>query len=86
LGNDPPSDLVPHSGNIHDILLALALPNCFGWLLGQEGEVSGCSEASTDFLLTGCSDGTVVVATEGTASDTAASADVDAEAGAIDLA
>jgi hypothetical protein len=48
--------------------------------------VSGCSEAGTDFLLTGCSDSTVVVAAEGTASNTAASADADAEAGAIDLA
>jgi hypothetical protein len=35
LGNDPPSDLVPNSENIHDLLLALALP---GWSLGQEGE------------------------------------------------
>jgi hypothetical protein len=81
-----PVTLFPPCGNIHDILLALALPNCFGWLLGQEGEVSGCSEAGTDFLLTGCSDSTVVVAAEGTASNTAASADADAEAGAIDLA
>jgi hypothetical protein len=45
LGNDSPNGLVPHSGNMHDLLLALALLGCFGWLLGQEGEVPGCSDA-----------------------------------------
>jgi hypothetical protein len=79
LGNDPPSGLVPHSGNMHDLLLALELLGCFGWLLRQEGEVSGCSYAGIDFLPTGCSDGTV--AAEETASSIAAGAD----AGAGDL-
>jgi hypothetical protein len=36
LGNDPPSDLIPHNGNIHDLLLALKLPDCSGWLLGRK--------------------------------------------------
>ena len=51
--NESPSDLVPHIGNIHDLLLALALPGSSGWLLGQESEVSGCSGTGTDFLLAG---------------------------------
>ena len=34
LGNDSPSGLVPHSGNMHDFLLALALLGYSGWLLG----------------------------------------------------
>jgi hypothetical protein len=80
LGNDLPSDLVPHNGNIHVLLLALALPNCSGWLIEHEGEVAGCSGAGTDFLLAGCSEGTAAAA-EGTASDIAASADADAGAG-----
>jgi hypothetical protein len=51
-------------------------------LLGQEGEVPGCSGAGTDFLLAGCSGGIVVAAADKTASDTAnAGADVDAGAG-----
>jgi hypothetical protein len=45
LGNDSSNGLVPHSGNMHDLLLALALLGCSGWLLGQEGEVPGCSNA-----------------------------------------
>jgi hypothetical protein len=79
LDNDPPSDLVPHNGNIRSLLLAMVLPSCFGWLLGQEGEVSGCSIAGTDFLLASCSDG--IASAEGTASDTVAGADADAGAG-----
>ena len=86
LGNDPPSDLVPHSGNIHVLLLELALPDCSGWLLEHEGEVPGCSGTGTDFLLAGCSDGTAAAAAEGTSSDIAASADTDAGAGSGDLA
>jgi hypothetical protein len=58
LGNDSPSGLVPHSGNMCGLLLALELFGCFGWLLGQEGEVSSCSYAGMDFLLAGCSSGT----------------------------
>jgi hypothetical protein len=55
LGNDSPNGLVLHNGNIHDLLLALKLLSCSGWLLGQEGEVPDCSGAGTDFLLAGCS-------------------------------
>jgi hypothetical protein len=51
LGNDSPNGLVPHSGNMHDFLLALVLLGCSGWLLGQEGGVPGCSDADIDFLL-----------------------------------
>jgi hypothetical protein len=39
LGNGSPSSLVPHSGNTRDLLLALELLGCSGWLLVQEG---GC--------------------------------------------
>jgi hypothetical protein len=41
LGNATPNGLVPHSGNILVLLLALDLPGCSDWLLGQEGEVPG---------------------------------------------
>jgi hypothetical protein len=51
-----PMALFPHSGNMHDFLLELALLDCSGWLLGQEGELLGCSDAGVDFLLAGCSD------------------------------
>jgi hypothetical protein len=40
LGNESPNDLVPHSGNICNLLLALELLGCSDWLLGQEGEVT----------------------------------------------
>ena len=83
LGNGSPNDLVPHSGNMHDFLLALALLGCSGWLLGQEDGLPGCFDAGIDFLLVGCSDGTAAV--EETASGTAA-AGSDANAGAGDLA
>jgi hypothetical protein len=36
---------------MHDFLLALELRGYSGWLLGQEGEVPGCSDAGTDFTL-----------------------------------
>jgi hypothetical protein len=75
--NDSPSDLVPHSGNIHDLLLALALPGCSGWWLGQQGEVPGYSAAHTDFLPAGCASGTAAAA-EGTASRTTIDVGVDA--------
>jgi hypothetical protein len=70
---------------MHVLLLALELHGCFGWLLRQEGEVPGCSDIGTDFLLASCSDGTVAAAAaaEKTVSDTAAGADVDV--GASDL-
>jgi hypothetical protein len=81
LGNNLSNGLVPHSGNMHDLLLALELLGCSGWLLGQEGEVPGCSDADTDFLPAGCSDGTAATAAEETASSTAAGSDADAGVG-----
>jgi hypothetical protein len=39
---------------------------CSSWLLGQEGEVSGCSYAGTDFLPAGCSNGTTAAIEETT--------------------
>jgi hypothetical protein len=62
---------------MHDLLLMLGLLGHSGWLLGQEGELPDCSDAGTDFLQTGCSDGTATAAEE-TASSTGADADVDA--------
>jgi hypothetical protein len=53
-GNESPSGLVPHIGNIHDLLLALGLSGCSDWWLGQEGKVPRCSAFGTDFLLVGC--------------------------------
>jgi hypothetical protein len=79
-----PVALFPHSENMHDLLLALELLGCSGWLLGQDGEVSGCSDVDIDFLPAGCSDGTAN-AVEETASSTAASSS-GADAGAGDLA
>jgi hypothetical protein len=67
---------------MHDLLLAPELLGCSGWLLGQEGEVPGCSDADTDFLPAGCSDGTA--AAEETTSSTAVVGS-DADAGASDL-
>jgi hypothetical protein len=64
------------------LLLELELLDCSGWLLGQEGKVLGCSDAGTNFLPTGCSDGTA--AAEETASNTAAGADADAGAGDLE--
>jgi hypothetical protein len=63
---------------MHELLLALGLLGHSGWVFGQEGELPGCSDAGTDFLQVGCSDG----AAEETASGTGA----DADAGAGDLA
>jgi hypothetical protein len=69
---------------MRDLLLVLGLLGHSGWLLGKEDELPGCSDAGTDFLLAGCSDGTTA---EETTSDTAAvGSDVDAGAGAGDLA
>jgi hypothetical protein len=73
-----PSGFVPHNRSMHDLLLALELLGCSGWLLGQEGELPDCSDARTDFLPAGCSNGTVGAAAEETASDTAAGAGIDA--------
>jgi hypothetical protein len=62
---------------MRDLLLELELLDCSGWLLGQEGELPDCSDAGTDFVPAGCSDGTAAVAEE-TDSDTAAGADTNA--------
>ena len=86
MGNDSPSGLVPHSGNMHDFLLALALLGCSGWLLGQEDGVPGCSDADINFLPTGCSEGTAAAAEETASGTAAAGSDADAGAGAADLA
>jgi hypothetical protein len=67
---------------MHDLLLELGLLGHSGWLLGQEDELPGCSDAGTDFLQVGCSDGTAVAAAE----ETAFGAGADADAGAGDLA
>jgi hypothetical protein len=69
---------------MHDLLLALGLLGHSGWLLGQEGELPGCSDASTDFLSAGCSDGTAAAVAEETVSGTGV--DADGGAGASDLA
>jgi hypothetical protein len=74
LGNDSPSGLVPHSGNIRDLLLALELLGCSGWLLGQKGEVPNCSG------------GTAAAAAKRTVSGTTAGADANVEADAGYLA
>jgi hypothetical protein len=72
---------------MHDSLLALALLGCFGWLLGQEDRLPGCSDAGIDFLPASCSNGTAAAAAEETSSDTAAaSSDADTDVGAGDLA
>jgi hypothetical protein len=44
LGNDSPNGLVPHSGNMHDFLLALALVGCWG-------RKAGCLVALTLILI-----------------------------------
>jgi hypothetical protein len=71
LGNDLSNGLIPRNGNICDLLLTPELLGCSGWLLGQEGEVPGCSSGTA-------------AAVEGTTFDTAAG-DADANAGADDL-
>jgi hypothetical protein len=56
----------------------LGLLGCSDLLLGQEGEVPGCSASDTDYLLAGCSDDTAAVA--GTASETATDVGADSDA------
>jgi hypothetical protein len=68
---------------MHDLLLVLGLLGHSGWLLGQEGELPGCSDVGTDFLPAECSVGTVAAATEETTSSTGAGADADAGAGGL---
>jgi hypothetical protein len=44
-----PSGFALHSRSMHDLLLVLGLLGHSGWLLGQEDELSGCSDTGTDF-------------------------------------
>jgi hypothetical protein len=83
-GNETPSGLVSHNGNIIDLLIALGLSGCSGWLLGQEGEVTGCSVSGTDFLLVGCAGVIAIAYVEGTASQTVVDANVDAGASVLE--
>jgi hypothetical protein len=78
LGNASPSGLVLHSGSILCLLLVLGLLGCSDSLLGQEGEVPGCSASDTSYLPAGCSDDTA--AAVGTASETAADTGADSDA------
>jgi hypothetical protein len=79
LDNALPSGLVLHSGNILCLLLlVLGLLGCSDSLLGQEGEVPGCSASDTGYLLADCSDDTA--AAVGTGSETAAGTDTDSDA------
>jgi hypothetical protein len=55
----------------------LGLLGCSDLLLGQEGEVPGCSTSDTDYLHAGSSDDTA--AAVDTASETAADADADSD-------
>jgi hypothetical protein len=56
----------------------LGLLGCSDLLLGQEGEVPGCSASDTGYLPAGCSDDTA--AAVGTASETVAGTDADSDA------
>ena len=56
----------------------LGLLGCSDLLLGQEGEVPGCSASDTDYFPAGCADDTAAAAA-GTASETAADADADSD-------
>jgi hypothetical protein len=79
LGSSSPNGFVLHSRSTHGLLLAQELLDYSGWLLGQEGELPGYSDAGTDFLQVGCSNGTGAAAAEETASGTGADgSDVDA--------
>jgi hypothetical protein len=71
---------------MHDLLLALTLLGCSGWLLRQEDGLPGCSDAGIDFLLAGYSDGTAAAAEETASSTAATGSDADAGAGTGDLA
>jgi hypothetical protein len=82
LDSSSSSGFVLHNRSMHDLLLALELLDCSDWLLGQEGKLSGCSDAGIDFLSVECSDGTTAAAEE-TASSTA-DAGSDADAGDLE--
>jgi hypothetical protein len=81
LDSSSPNGFVLHSRSTHGLLLALELLGYSGWLLGQKSELPGYSDAVTDFLQVGCSDGTAAAAaTEETASGIGADGS-DADAG-----
>jgi hypothetical protein len=65
LDSSSPNGFVLHSRSTHGVLLALELLGYSGWLLGQEDEVPDCSDAGTDFLQGGCSDGTTAATAAG---------------------
>jgi hypothetical protein len=73
-----PSGFVPHIRSMCGLILALELLGCSGWLLGQEGELPGCSDAGTDFLPAGCSDGTAAAAAAAEETASGTGADIDA--------
>jgi hypothetical protein len=79
LGNASPSDLALHSGSILCLLLVLGLLGCSDSLLGQEGEVHGCSASDTGYLPAGYSDDTA--AAVGTVSEIAADMGADSDVG-----
>ena len=68
------------------LLLALELLGYSSWLLGQEGELPGCSDADIDFFPAGYYDGTAAASEETASGTVAAGSDADAGADAGDLA
>jgi hypothetical protein len=66
-----PDGLALHNGNMLCFHPELVLPDCSGWLLGQEDEVPADSASRTNLLLSGCS-GDSAAGAEGTAFETAA--------------
>jgi hypothetical protein len=72
-----PNGLALHNGNMLYFHPELVLPDCSGWLLGREDEVSADSASGTDLLLIDYSSDSVAGA-EDTASETA---DVEVGAG-----
>jgi hypothetical protein len=51
LGNATHSGLVPHSGNILSLLLALGLFGCSDWLLGQEGSSAATEGTASEIVV-----------------------------------
>jgi hypothetical protein len=51
LDSSSPSGFVLHSRSMNDLLLALGLLGHSGWVLGQEGELPGCSDAGTEEIV-----------------------------------
>jgi hypothetical protein len=60
-GTASPSGPALHIGSILCLLLALGLPDCSDWLLGQENEVPGYPVSGTDSLSIDYSGGTATV-------------------------